>query len=57
MLNQILERKQLDINKIIDPFPEAATFLKELREQLENPKNLTDAVFMKGLKEEEKFDI
>jgi len=36
---------------------EAALFLKTLREELENPKNLTDAVFMKGLKEDEKFDI
>jgi len=36
---------------------EAATFLKTLREELENPKNLTDEIFMKGLKEDEKFDI
>lgn len=36
---------------------EAATFLQTLKEELENPKNLEDKPFLKGLKEEEKFDI
>lgn len=36
---------------------EAATFLQELKSQLENPKGLEDKTFMKKLKEEEIFDI
>lgn len=36
---------------------EAAQFLKLFREQLENPKGLTDKDFLKGIKKNEIFDI